>query len=293
MEDQHNNPPYQDQPGPPTPTPSEPWQQPAPEQPQAAALPPQEQPQPAPVYPGPQQPTTAQQAYSQYQPQQANTDAARPLGQTFQGQGVESAGENPEKSYLVALLLSYILGSMGVDRFYLGKIGTGIVKLITLGGLGVWQLIDLFLVAFNKLHAKGDERPLEGYAHNRHWVKIVAIIMIVFNVVAFGGLVALFLLMSFSGLSSIESHAKDTGRKADLASVAADLNSYMSSHSSYPSAQSFKDGTYHPSSTLNTLKMSEISYEAQPTGCDEVQNPCTSWRLSTQLEGGTSYSLNP
>lgn len=51
------------------------------------------------------------------------------------------------KSWLVALLLSIIVGSLGIDRFYLGYIGTGILKLITLGGFGVWWLIDVILIA--------------------------------------------------------------------------------------------------------------------------------------------------
>ena len=50
------------------------------------------------------------------------------------------------KSWLATLLLSIFLGEFGIDRFYLGKVGTGIQKLITLGGFGLWWLIDLILV---------------------------------------------------------------------------------------------------------------------------------------------------
>jgi TM2 domain-containing membrane protein YozV len=50
------------------------------------------------------------------------------------------------KSYIATVLLSLLLGYLGVDRFYLGKIGTGILKLITGGGFGIWYIIDLVLV---------------------------------------------------------------------------------------------------------------------------------------------------
>jgi len=43
--------------------------------------------------------------------------------------------------------MSVVFGWIGVDRFIMGKIGTGILKLITLGGLGIWWLIDLILIA--------------------------------------------------------------------------------------------------------------------------------------------------
>ena len=58
------------------------------------------------------------------------------------------------KSKVVALILSIFLGELGIDRFYLGYIGTGILKLITCGGFGIWWLIDLIMIATGKLKYK-------------------------------------------------------------------------------------------------------------------------------------------
>lgn len=51
-----------------------------------------------------------------------------------------------EKDWLVTLLLCLFLGSIGVHRFYAGKIGTGILQLITFGGCGIWTMIDFIMI---------------------------------------------------------------------------------------------------------------------------------------------------
>ena len=59
-----------------------------------------------------------------------------------------------EKSNTVALLLCLFLGALGIHRFYVGKIGTGILQLVTLGALGIWALIDLIMIALGKFKDK-------------------------------------------------------------------------------------------------------------------------------------------
>ena len=59
-----------------------------------------------------------------------------------------------DKEWLITLLLNLFLGTLGVHRFYVGKIGTGILQLITLGGCGIWTLIDLIMIVMGKFKDK-------------------------------------------------------------------------------------------------------------------------------------------
>ncbi len=62
-----------------------------------------------------------------------------------------SDGATSDKSWLTAVLLSFFLGFLGVDRFYLGYTVLGILKLITFGGFGLWSLIDFIMILMNKV----------------------------------------------------------------------------------------------------------------------------------------------
>jgi len=76
--------------------------------------------------------------------------------------GVIQMGVPGNKNWLIALLLCLFLGTLGGHRFYVGKVGTGILQLITFGFCGIWTLIDLIMIL------TGSFRDIDGYALSKN-----------------------------------------------------------------------------------------------------------------------------
>ena len=70
----------------------------------------------------------------------------------------KSSPSESDSQWVVTLLLAFLLGVIGAHRFYVGKTGTGILMLLTFGGLGIWLLIDLILIITGQFTNKAGEK---------------------------------------------------------------------------------------------------------------------------------------
>jgi len=104
----------------------------------------------------------------------------------------------PARSFVTTWVLSYFLGWLGVDRFYLGHTGLGIAKLLTCGGCGIWALIDLILILTGQMKdAQG--RGQLGYEEGKKtaWIVVGALwVLGIIGSIVSSGLSAMFAMMS-------------------------------------------------------------------------------------------------
>lgn len=74
---------------------------------------------------------------------------------------VARSGETSEKKLIPATLLCVLLGVFGAHRFYVGKTGTALLQLVTIGGLGLWMLYDLILLLTGQFRDAEERRLTE------------------------------------------------------------------------------------------------------------------------------------
>ena len=75
--------------------------------------------------------------------------------------GKNVTGDKNNSEWILVMLLCFFLGSFGVHRFYTGKIVTGILMLLTLGGCGIWALIDLIMILVGSF-TDSDGKPIKN-----------------------------------------------------------------------------------------------------------------------------------
>ena len=89
----------------------------------------------------------------------------------------------PGKSFMTTWLLSLLLGTFGADRFYLGKTGTAVAKLLTAGGAGIWSIVDLIMTLTGNTRDKNG-RPLEGYPENKKKAWIITAVLWLVSIIS-------------------------------------------------------------------------------------------------------------
>lgn len=103
--------------------------------------------------------------------------------ETARTQPVKIKKFSKQRHFLAVFFISFMWGAFGADRMYLGKWGTGILKLVTLGGFGIWVIVDLILIMAGTMRDKQGREMLQFAEYKTFAYKTVLIFAIALGVI--------------------------------------------------------------------------------------------------------------
>ena len=164
------------------------------------------------------------------------------------------AGQASNKNYLTTFLLALFLGVFGVDRFYTGQVGVGILKLVTLGGCGIWAFIDTILILAG---VRKDKFGRELYGREKDFKLSVIIFIIV-----------IVLSVASSTLEAIFGNHNTT-----LPATSSTSSTQQSSSSSTPSSQPIGSTFHLTDQDGNKLDVKLVKIVDPAQGADAFTTP--------------------